>query len=61
MKAHIYCSFVMIFSCVLQKEKISGHDPEYVSVQAAAAAQTQLENINKSLEMNQGWSEIPQH
>ncbi|XP_072218252.1 adenylate kinase 7-like [Leuresthes tenuis] len=35
-------------------EKISGHDPEYHSVEAAAAAQKQLGNINKSLEMNQG-------
>ncbi|XP_040920554.1 adenylate kinase 7-like [Toxotes jaculatrix] len=36
------------------KEMVNGEDPEYVSEEAAAAAQTQLHDINKSMEMNAG-------
>ncbi len=44
----------MFLSHILQKETVSGADPEYVSEGVAAAAQKQLENFNKSMEMNAG-------
>lgn len=33
---------------------MNGADPEYVSEEVVAAAQKQLENMNKSMEMNAG-------
>ncbi|XP_039981276.1 adenylate kinase 7-like isoform X2 [Xiphias gladius] len=36
------------------KEIVNGDDPEYVGEEVAAAAHTQLDNINKSMEMNAG-------
>lgn len=39
---------------MLQKAIVNGGDPEYASEDVTAAAQTQLENINKSMEMNAG-------
>lgn len=40
-------------SCVmLQKEKVNEADPEYFSEEVAAAAQKQLEHLNKSMEKN---------
>lgn len=43
-----------MFSSILQKEAVSGAEPEYVSEEVAAAAQKQLESFNKSMEMNAG-------
>lgn len=37
-----------------QKEIVNVTDPEYVSEEVVAAAQKQLENFNKSMEMNAG-------
>lgn len=41
------------FPHVLQKEIVNGAEAEN-EYEAVAAAQTQLENINKSMEMNSG-------
>lgn len=40
--------------CIPQKEMVNGADPEYVSEEEVAAAQKQLESINKSIEVNAG-------
>lgn len=37
-----------------QKAIVNGGEPEHASEDETAAAQTQLENIHKSMEMNAG-------
>lgn len=44
----------MFLSVFLQKELLNENDAEHVSEEVAAAAQAQLDNINKSMEKNAG-------
>lgn len=41
-------------SLILQKEMVDEAEPEYASEEVAAAARKQLEDLNKSMEMNAG-------
>lgn len=45
---------MLIVHFFLQKEIMNEADPAYVSEEVAVAAQKQLDNLNKNMEMNAG-------
>lgn len=56
MVQNTHCLFIChVSACLLQKRIVDGDDPEEdVSEELIAAAHTQLDDINKSMEMNAG-------